>query len=470
MSQSINERDLALDILLKVTKDKKFSHHAMDQVFSKGHILEKHSRGFISRVVEGTLENLLEIDYIINQFSNISTVKMKPTICNILRISVYQLKYMRNIPQSAICNEAVKLAKKRGFSNLSGFINGNLRSIARNLEDIDYPKGIIPSMEIRYSIPAWIIEMWLEDYQVEIVERIAKSFKEKRSLTIRTNLSKNTVDELKEKILEEIAQGPGVDNTDLASVDIIKHSYLPYALKLSGVDYVPGLDSFKNGDFYIQDVSSMMVGELVDVNENSYVVDLCAAPGGKSLHIADKMIVACNGKNAKKHSGLVDSRDVTDKKVALLLENVNRSGFKNVKVSKKDATILDDTIISKADIVIADVPCSGLGVIGRKPDLRYNVSEGTIDELVKLQRKILTNGYAYLKEGGILIYSTCTISPKENMGNVYWFLESYPSLELVSIDKKFQKSLKSAIIEKRCMQMLPGVHDSDGFFIAIFKK
>jgi len=482
--QSVNERELALDILLSVTKDKVFSHIAINQVLSKHQDLEKHKRGFISHLVEGTLERLLEIDYIINRFSNTPTQKMKPTICNIIRMGVYQLKYMENIPQAAVCNEAVKLAKKRGFANLSGFVNGNLRAVARDLDNVTYPRETIPRMEIKYSIPAWIIEMWLESYPIDIVEQIAKSFHEKKSLTIRTNLSKITTEELKEKILSELCKEKecsgkyGKEHQKdssggaLKKVNIIKHLYLPYALKLSGIDHVSGLDSFKDGDFYIQDVSSMLVGELASVREDDYVVDLCAAPGGKSLHVADKMQFAAGVRDwrcKENISGLVDARDLTDRKVALILENVNRSGFDNVKVSKKDATILDETILKKADIVIADVPCSGLGVLGRKPDLRYNVSPNVIDELVVLQRKILSNASAYVKPGGSLIFSTCTISPKENMENVYWLLESFPKLELVAIDKELTKSLKSAIIEKGCLQLLPGIHDCDGFFIAKFR-
>ena len=457
--KAVSERSLALEGLMNITEKQMFSHNAIHQLLSKHQKLDKRGRAFISHLIMGTLEHLLEIDYIINQFSSIKVEKMKPAIRNILRSGVYQLKYMENIPQSAVCNEAVKLAEAKGFKNLKGFVNGNLRNIARNLENITYPTDKLSLLEVKTSIPSWILKLWLEEYDFNTVEQIAKSFGEKRPLTIRTNQSKITPDDLKENLEKE-------------GVRVEQHPHLPYAFKIHEVDYLESLEDFKKGNFYVQDISSMLVGELINPEKDSLVLDLCAAPGGKALHTADKMRVATLS-NHYVSTGQVLAFDLTDKKVALIRENIARTGFKNIIASKKDATTLDKNLIQKADIIIADVPCSGLGILGKKADLRYNTSLENIKELIKLQRKILSNACTYLKPGGILMFSTCTINPSENIENVHWLLEKFPEFKLLPIHENLSEKLKDSLnteIRENTLQLLPNINDSDGFFIAKFTK
>ena len=519
----INERELVLEGLLEITENNVFSNIAIHQLLLKHQDLDKRSRAFVSHVIIGTLERLIEIDYIINQFSTIKVKKMKPIIGNILRSGVYQLKYMDNIPPSAVCNEAVKLASKRGFKNLKGFVNGNLRNIARNLEYISYPTDPLSYLEVKYSIPSWILRLWLQEYGLtrgdldsqnlqcftadldtrldrlskinndelainfEMVERMVQSFHEKRPLTIRTNLSKIQPDELK-------------DNLEKQGIKVEAHPYLPYAFKVSGIDHFAGIEDFQKGNFYVQDVSSMLVAELANPNKGSVVLDLCAAPGGKALHLADKLLCVGEYKGLGKNeeykntdSGVAFACDLTDRKVALIQENIHRAGFENVKAIKKDATILEEEFLGKADIVIADVPCSGLGILGKKPDLKYNTSLEQIGELVKLQRKILTNACAYVKPLGILMFSTCTINPKENQENVHWLLENFPEFKLVPIHEELSVKLRKRVevqkemqegneedlkrnelildsIRENTLQLLPGVNECDGFFIAKFRR
>ena len=224
----------------------------------------------------------------------------------------------------------------------------------------------------------------------------------------------------------------------------------------------------------MQDISSMFVGELAAPKAGDHVIDVCAAPGGKSLHVAEKLQLADEAaereNGTEKKAGRVEARDLTEYKTDLIWQNIDRSGLGNICAVCKDASVFDEYDKETADLVIADLPCSGLGVLGKKPDLKYRVQPEDLEELADLQRKILTCAQAIVKEGGTLMYSTCTVNPGENMDNVHWFLKEYPQFELDDITENICKELKSDVIEKGCIQFFPGVHDCDGFFIARFKK
>lgn len=442
-------RELVLGILLEVTRDGEYSHIALRNVLNKYQYLDKKERAFITRVTEGTLERMIEIDYIINQFSKVKVNKMKPVIRNILRSAVYQLKYMDGIPNSAVCNEAVKLATKKGFANLKGFVNGVLRNIERNLDTITYPdeSDLVAHLSVKYSMPEWILKQWMGMYSRETIETMLQDFLEEKPTTIRCNQNQITVDALVEKLEKE-------------GVHVEKHPYLPYALWISSYNYLADLESFQDGAFHVQDISSMLVAQIAQPKEGDAVIDVCAAPGGKSLHMAEML----------KGTGHVEARDLTDYKVNLIWENIMRSGMKNIEAVRFDATVLDEESIEKADIVVADLPCSGLGVLGKKTDLKYKMTEKTQDDLVALQRDILSKVKEYVKPDGTLVYSTCTIHEKENLGNVHWFLENNKEFELVSIKELLCDELKDYVVEGGCLQLLPGVHEGDGFFIAKFKK
>ncbi len=441
-------RELILGILLEVTRDGEYSHIALRNVLNKYQYLDKKERAFLTRVTEGTLEHMIEIDYILNQFSSVKVNKIKPVIRCILRSAVYQLKYMDSVPDSAVCNEAVKLAEKKGFRNLKGFVNGVLRSVARNLDQITYPKeGTDEYFSIKYSMPIWILKQWLETYDRETIVQMLQAFLEEKATTIRCNTSQMTKAEL-------------IASLEKEGVQVEEHPYLPYALRISGYDYLAELESFQTGGFYVQDISSMLVAHIADPKEGDQVIDVCAAPGGKSLHMAQLL----------QGTGHVEARDLTDYKVQMIQENIARTGVTNMTASRKDATVLDEASVEKADIVIADLPCSGLGVLAKKTDLKYKMTEETQKSLVALQRTMLETVQSYVKPGGTLIYSTCTIHEAENMGNVHWFLKQYDAFELVSIKEQLCDALKSSVQEEGCLQLLPGVHESDGFFIAKFRK
>jgi 16S rRNA (cytosine967-C5)-methyltransferase len=427
-----NTRELVLEILLAVTRDGEYSHLALRNVLDNYQYLDKSERAFITRVTEGTLEHMIEIDYIINQFSKVKTNKMKSVICNIIRSGVYQLKYMDSVPASAACNEAVKLAVKRGFGSLRGFVNGVLRTISRNLEEITYPdeKDPVKRLSVIYSMPEWILAGWLKEYDMQTVEAILQDFLREKPVSVRCNLSRISRDELAERLKRE-------------GVKVSLDFEIPCALKLGGFDYLGALEAFQEGLFLVQDVSSMRVAEWAEPKKGDYVIDVCAAPGGKALHMADKLA----------GTGFVEARDLTEYKIELIRDNIERCGMSNIDAVCQNAVIYDEASKEKADILIADLPCSGLGVLGRKTDLKYKTTPEAQKSLVELQREILLTVNQYVKPGGKLLYSTCTIHRQENEENARWFANTFPEFKMV-----------------REKQFLPGIDEGDGFYIAQFQR
>lgn len=433
MSDSVNTRELILDILMEVTEHQGYSHIILRDVLNKYAYLSRQERAFIARISEGTLERMLEMDMILNQFSKTKVKKMKPVIRNILRMSVYQIKYMDSVPDSASCNEAVKLAVRRGFGGLKGFVNGVLRNISRNKDQIRYPleeKEPEEYLSVTCSVPLWIVQQWTQEYGYDRTKQMCQSFLKSAPLSIRTNLQQTTPQHLKEKLEKE-------------GVSVEENPEFSYAFFISGYDRLDALETFREGLFSVQDMASMYVAEAADVQPGAYVIDVCAAPGGKSMHLAEKL----------QGTGMVEARDLTEYKVDLMEENIARCQLKNMKAVQWDATMKDADSVEKADVVIADLPCSGLGVMGRKPDIRYRVTPEDVQALAALQRKILSVVQEYVKPGGTLVYSTCTVTRTENDGNVQWFGEQYPEFQFENM-----------------RQLYPGEGRHDGFFIAKWKK
>ncbi len=449
MADTANLREIVLGILMEVTEGEAYSHIALRNTLEKYQYLSKRDRAFISRVTEGTLENLIQLDYVIECFSKVPIYNMKPLIRNLLRMSVYQLMYMDTVPDSAVVNEAVKLAQKKGFYNLKGFVNGVLRAASRGLDTVTYPSAEetpVEYLSIRYSMPQWILQKWLGQFSFEEVEAVCASFKTEEAVTVRLRTDRVS----REEIIQSLEE-------DGASWE--QHPYLEYALRLTDFNYLQALKAFRNGWIYVQDVSSMLVSEIAAPNWGDYCIDVCAAPGGKSVHIADKL----------KGSGYVEARDKSEEKVALMQENIERLGVINMVAALQDATAYDELSFHKADIVLCDVPCSGLGVIGRKQDIRYRMNPTRQEELIRIQRKILSVAQNYVKPGGVLIYSTCTIGADENQMNLKYFLENFP-FRLESIDPYIPEALRCRTSAGGYLQLLPGVHETDGFFMARLKR
>lgn len=445
-----NTRELIVDMLLEIGEKERYSHLVIRDVLDKYNYMAPRDKAFIKRTVEGTLERMIQIDYVLDQFSKVPVSRMKPFIRGLLRMSVYQLLFMDSVPDRAVCNEAVKLAGKRGFRTLQGFVNGVLRTVGRQKAEIAYPnesENPIKYLSVKYSMPEWLVEKFIGEQGREKAEAICGAFLKETPVTLR--LKDSLSEEERQRLLTDIKKSGGV---------ITPHSYLPYAFylaKAEGIEKVPG---FSEGLFMVQDVSSMLVCEAAAISEGSYVIDVCAAPGGKALHGAEKL----------RGTGCVSARDLTEYKVSLIRDNIDRMKLSNVEALVWDACRLRQEDVERADILIADLPCSGLGVIGKKKDIKFHVSKESLQQVCRLQRQILDVVWRYVKPGGILIYSTCTINPMENQDNVHWFIQNYP-FELQDVAPFMPPPLREQV-KDGSLQLLPGIHETDGFFIARLKR
>lgn len=455
MTETINIRELAAQVLLLAERGEQKGKEALQEMLLKYQYLPKQERAFLSRLVGGVIEYQLRLDYILNQFSNTPMNKCKPYIRCVLRLSAYQIVFLSGVPVSAACNEAVKLVKKHGFLRLSGFVNGVLRTLAREQDSIVYPdeqENPVSYLSVMYSLPEWLVKLFIEQYGYETAKCMAKASVESVPLTVRFQQSVLSVEQAGQCMKEEgLLLSPIETNSAMEQllgeklIKELRHS----AVYMEQVDYLSRYESFQNGYFTMQDVSSMLPGLLLEQMRTSQkkegvfqVLDMCAAPGGKSCHIADLS-----------SDYRVCSRDVSLSKTERIRENVSRLKLSNVIVEEQDACVFTKELAHAMDAVLLDAPCSGLGVLGRKKEIAYNMTPQGIEDLIMLQRDMLNVACRYLKKDGILLYSTCTVNQRENSSNVSWFLEEHKEYELV---KQYQ--------------LLPGVMPLDGFYVAVLLK
>ena len=446
----MNARDLVLSMLKEIYAGNEFSHILLKQVLDKYDYLEGNEKAFIKRLTEGTLERTIELDFVINQFSNIPVNKMKPLIRALMRMSVYQILYMDSVPDSAVCNEAVKLAALHKFTSLKGFVNGVLRNIARNKETIAYPdkeKEFVQYMSVMYSLPIWMVEHFVAEYGEEKAEKICNGLLQERPVTVR----------VKESLTKEEKQWL-VDGWKQQGVLVQQHSYLPSAYTLEKTEGVKNLAGFEEGEFQVQDVSSMLVAHVAGVKPGMQILDVCAAPGGKATHAAEKL----NG------TGQVVARDLTEYKVNFILENADRLQLLNLWAEEWDACVFDETKEEWADVVFCDAPCSGLGIMGKKRDIKYRLTPDALKDVQGLQKQILNTVWKYVKKDGILMYSTCTVNKEENEKQVQWIIENLP-FEVVSMKEELPEEIKAEGGEFG-LQLLPGIHKTDGFFLCKLRR
>ncbi len=426
-----NTREIAYKCLYMVLEEGSFLNEVMDGTLLKYDYLEEGDRHFLMRIVKGTVEKLPEIDFYLNKISKTPVRKMKKEVRTILRMGIYQIHFMDSVKEHAAVNESVKLAGKHGYPGFKGFINGVLRNYIRQQDDL-----VPDTDEIRYSMPQWIIDLFISDIGEDDTHRTLEAFSKLSHLTVRLNLKKGSKEEIVNILKSEGLTVTEVDYPWPENID-------PPVYRISGIDSLSSLKSFNEGYFYIQDLSSMLPIFLAGIKPGMKVLDVCAAPGGKTLIAAE----------LTGDSGNVISRDRDEKKAELIRNNVNKAGYDNVDVQVRDATITGEDDKGKYDVVICDLPCSGLGVIGRKSDMRYRVRPDDLKELQKLQRQIIDASVEYTKPGGILVYSTCTINKGENQDNRDYIIHKYPYYRL-GYDK----------------QILPFEYESDGFYISLFQR
>ncbi|MCD8083086.1 MAG: 16S rRNA (cytosine(967)-C(5))-methyltransferase RsmB [Clostridiales bacterium] len=441
MTKPSPAREIALDVLIEVLEHGAQSHVVLRQALEKYQYLDKKDRSLITRIVEGTIEYRLTIDVVLGHCSSVPVEKMKPFIRTLLRMSVYQILWMDRIPDRAVCYEAVSLAGKRRFAGLKGFVNGVLRRISGQKESFTFA-----DLETKYSMPGWLIRQWEEQYDDETVEGMLQAFLCEAPTSVRCN----------RRLVEEAAIRESLEGQcESVTVSPLTSS----VLLIRGYDYLERLEAFEKGWIQVQDAASCLVGEIAAPKPGDLVLDLCGAPGGKALHLADQM----------GQDGLVVVRDLTEQKLRLVEENAERAGYTNVRTQLWDARIYDPAWERRADLVIADLPCSGLGVIGKKPEIKYQVTPERITQLAALQREILTAASRYVKPGGKLIYSTCTISRMENEDQREWFLAQFP-FEPVPLEDLSSSLQAEKTAQEGYLQILPGRYPCDGFFIAAFRR
>lgn len=462
-----NIREIALDTLLTLEREKEYSNRLIKNVLDKYDYLGTRDKAFIKRLTEGTLERQLELDYYLNQTSAVTVPKMKPFIRCLMRMSLYQILYMDTVPDSAACNEACRLAAKRGFSSLRGFVNAVLRKLSREKNFLTLPdreREQAEYLSVKYSMPRWIVELWLEEYGMDIAETLMSALMQIHpvSLRFRTDITK----ERQENLCREIQNAGAV---------LIKSSYLPYSYTFTGGPSVDRLPGFSEGLFTVQDVSSALAVVAADIKPKDYVIDPCAAPGGKTLLAAEK-------------AAKVLSRDISAEKTELIRESAERMNAGNIRIQDYDATVEDAALFETADVVLLDVPCSGLGVIGKKRDIKYRITPEDLINLQALQRRIVNACSKYVKPGGTLLYSTCTINSGENEEMVRYITDNLPFIpypldeslppkllldreRVEGLRKEYNRESHVQLNEderKACIQLLPGYMEGDGFFIARF--
>lgn len=401
----INPREEAVVALYKIENEGAYLGKALLDAVKK---CDLRDRGFVNELIMGTVRNKLYIDFIIQSFSKIKLKKLSPWVLAILRIGVYQLIKMDNVPSSAACNEAVKLATRYAHNAARGYVNGVLRNIARNLEALPEPQGdITERLSVLFSMPLWLTKKLVGQFGAEEAKMILEDSLLPHNTTVRANALKTTAIELSSILNEE-----GI------SAAISKEE--EQCLVIDGAIDINKSDAYKNGLYTLQNINSMRAALVLNPQKGETVIDVCAAPGGKTTHIAELM----------GDDGKVFAFDVHPHKISLIENAAKRLGIKTIEARCHNSEEVCDEFIGRADRVLADVPCSGIGVIHKKPDVKYNRQGEDISALCDIQAKILDSASQYVKAGGVLVYSTCTILEEENGAQIRSFVEKNPEFEV----------------------------------------
>ena len=449
-------RKIVLEILLCVEENEKKEFLQGDVIkaaLDKYDYLPVSDKAFIRRLSLDCIEKRLLLDYVTDCYSKVKVKKMKPVIRNIIRMGCDQILFMDSRPDAAACDEAVKLAELKGFYGLKGFVNGVLRTISRQKNDIPWPNEKSEQkrfLSVKYSVPEWIIEYLSERFGEERAAIICESCAKTRPVTVRYRGNLSDEQTLIKKIEESGA-----------SVSINPYQCHSFFLEnISGMRSVPG---FSEGQLALQDTASMLAVRCAGIKNGDTVLDLCAAPGGKSCYAAELV-----------GDGHVYAYDISETRAERIRENAERLCLSNITVGVRDALEPDEKMYGKCDVVLCDLPCSGLGVIGRKPDIKYRLKKEDIKELAALQKKILDVAAAYVKPGGTLFYSTCTVTKEENEDNRTYFLETHSDFKADSIETYLPECLQTDTAVDGFTTLLTGIPEDmplmDGFFIARFVR
>lgn len=440
----VNVRELAAKVLQEVYAKQAYANIAMNRVLAKAEITAL-DRKFLTELVYGTIKATNTLDWIIGKFVNRPLSKIPPMILYIMRLACYQILYMDKVPDSAACNEAVELSKKYTHQGTVKFVNGVLRAIIRGKDSLEFPDLNLQPVQhiaLKYHHPEWLVKLWLEEFGQEETINLCSANNLAPHLSIRVNTLK--VD--KAQLIELLA----VDGISVEQSQYAQDGLIITEMKKS----LAASETFKQGLWQIQDESSMLAAQILAAQPGCTVLDVCAAPGGKSTHIAQYL----------QNSGQVLSCDIYEHKLKLIKENSARLGINILQTFLQDATIYVEQFNNIADYVLVDAPCSGLGVLRRRADARWRKQEHELERLPELQLRILKNAARYLKPGGRLVYSTCTIRRQENQDVINRFLQETPEFEYEQIVHPVGQQ------QVREINLYPHLDGVDGFYIVSLKK
>lgn len=442
----INPREIAAEALMEITTAEAYNNMTLRRLLRQNGAMSRQDRAFVTELVNGTLRNLIFIDHVLNTFSKTKTEKMKPWLLAVMRLAVYQMYFME-VPDSAACNEAVKLAQVRGYGALKGFVNGVLRTASGKRNEVSLPeKGTAEYLSLFYSYPLWLVKMWIAYYGYEETEDICDWGNEAPDVTIRVNTLKTNRVELKEML-------------EKAGIVVRDGCVSENALHLKKTADLGKLEAFQKGLFHVQDESSQLAVKILDPQKGESIMDLCAAPGGKSFTAAEQM----------ENEGKLISCDIYEHKIELMEEGAERLGIRMMECRVKDATEKEEKQ-EAFDRILVDAPCSGLGLMRKKPDICLKKDGSEIDSLTLIQKEILENAAGYVKKGGVLVYSTCTLCRKENEKNLEWFLKKHPEFEAEDITKYLPAEWVTETAAKGYITLLPHKTGTDGFFISRMRR
>ncbi|MEK3974476.1 16S rRNA (cytosine(967)-C(5))-methyltransferase RsmB [Psychrobacillus sp. FSL K6-1267] len=437
-----NVRDAALTILMAVEKQQAYSNLLLHQTIEKYNI-EPKDRALLTELTYGTLQHKMTLDYYLKPFIK---GKLDDWVRQLLRLSLYQIHYLSRIPDHAAVNEAVNIAKRRGHKGISGVVNGILRSILR--EGVSSTESIVDDVErlsIETSHPLWMVKRFISEYGFETTKKMLEENNEPPVTTLRVNLFKRTVEQVMHLMTQE-------------GYVVAQSEVIPECIYLFN-GQAAKTTAFQKGFVTIQDESSMIPAYALQPEPGMIVLDMCSAPGGKTTHIAEKM----------KNTGKLVAMDIHQHKLKLVKENAERLGFSFIETVEKDGRKASELFPEQTfDRILVDAPCSGLGVMKRKPDIKYTKNEKDFDSLKPIQLKLLDEAYKLLKPNGLMVYSTCTVDKEENEGTAKLFLENHPDMQLKSFPDVV-KNIKQQE-EDGMLQLFPQDLRSDGFFVAVFQK
>ena len=441
----MNVREIAFHSLLTICKDEGYSNIVVSQTIQKQSLTDRDRR-FYTELVYGTLRYMNYLDWIISKLSTRKLSKLDPVCLAVVRMGLYQIFGMTKVPESAACNESVKLATRFGNAGMAKFVNAMLRSSIRRRGEF-----VIPSLEqdpllhltLTYHQQEWLVRMWLKSFGREETLALCRYFDSIPSLCLRTNTARISRSDLMERLK---ANG----------IEARKAEYSPEGIYLQGIPDLGKISALKEGLAIIQDEPSQLVAHVLDPQPHEIVFDVCAAPGGKTTHIAALGGPACT----------VYGGDIYDHKLRLIEQNAQKLGLGNVRTLLQNACTIGKTYEKRADRVLVDAPCSGLGVLRHKIDLRWRKKPSDLKTLPALQRRILDSAAQCVKPGGILVYSTCTINDGENIDVVRQFLQTHGDFSL----ENAAPYCGGIAEEGPCLQLLPQRHGLDGFFIARMKR